>query len=143
MSRFIDDYLLYLLAQASSRASSEFHAELARDGIAVWEWRILGSLYPSAEASVTELARSCLAKQPTMTRQIDRMAHKGLVERVAAESDRRRVTVRLTERGQAVAAGLTARARDHEERLLGSLGQAEAQRLKTALAGLVDEAGRD
>ena len=35
MARFIDDYLLYLLAKSSSRASAGFHGQLAEIGVPV------------------------------------------------------------------------------------------------------------
>ncbi|PRX37324.1 DNA-binding transcriptional regulator, MarR family [Meinhardsimonia xiamenensis] len=141
MARFTDDYLLYLLAQASHRASAEFHARLAGQGVAVSTWRILATLYPDSPATIGELARSCLAKQPTMTRQVARLEAQGLVKRRMAEGDRRRVVVRLTEKGRNMAAGLAAQARAHEMRLLAGLGEEAAARLKETLRGLLSEKG--
>ena len=68
MNRFVDRYLLYLMAQASHRISAEFHNRLTAEGVAVPTWRILASLYPDATLSVGQLARACLTKQSTMTR---------------------------------------------------------------------------
>ncbi|RMD94611.1 MAG: MarR family transcriptional regulator [Alphaproteobacteria bacterium] len=137
MARFTDDYLLYLLAQASHRASAEFHARLAERGVPVSTWRILATLYPDQPATIGELARACLAKQPTMTRQVARLEAQGLVRRKMAEGDRRRVVVTLTEAGRRMAAGLASEARSHEARLLSGLGAAEAARLKAVLRGII------
>lgn len=137
MARFTDDYLLYLLAQASGRASAEFHARLAERGVAVSTWRILATLYPDSPATIGELARACLAKQPTMTRQVARLEAQGLVRRQMAEGDRRQVMVSLTDAGRRMAAGLASEARAHEARLLSGLGEAGAARLKAALRGLI------
>ncbi len=139
MTRFIDDYLLYLLAQASSRASAAFHAELAAEGVTVSTWRILATLYPDSPASVGELAESCLAKQSTMTRRIDRLAAAGLVTRAAGADDRRRVEVRLAPSGRTLADRLTVMASAHEAKVLRQYTAAEAAVLKATLTGLLTD----
>ncbi len=137
MARFTDEYLLYLLAQASGRASAAFHQELAAECVAVSTWRILATLYPDAPASIGELAESCLAKQPTMTRQVDRLAKAGLITRQLSEDDRRRVEVRLTPVGRKLADRLTEMARVHEARILQGYTASEISQLKAALTGLL------
>ena len=138
MARFTDTYLLYLLAQASSRASAGFHAQLAAMGIAVSTWRILATLYPDAPAGISELAASCLTKQPTMTRQIDRLVKAELVSRHMIRGDRRRVQIRLTEQGRGLAARLTALASTHEAKILAGLAPAAIAQVKQVLADLGD-----
>lgn len=117
-ARFTDDYLLFLMAQASAAISGEFHRWLAAEGVPVATWRILASLHPDAALTIGELCASCLAKQPTMTRMVDRLTREGLIRRATDPDDRRRVTVRLTESGRARAASLSAEARAHEARVL-------------------------
>lgn len=133
---FHNEYTLYLLARASALASAEFHAELAAQGVSVGEWRVLAVLW-DGPAGVGELAASCLMKQPTMTKLLDRMAAADLVERGAPEGDRRRVGVALTAAGRAKAAGLIPQARAHEARLLGELPAEEAAALRGALQALI------
>ena len=137
MSRFIDDYLLYLLAQASGKASAAFHEELTAEGVAVSTWRILAALYPDSPTGIGELAKDCLAKQPTMTRQIDRLAAAGLVQRQARVDDRRRVEVRLTPAGRALADRLTTMASAQERRILQRYTATEVTQLKAILSGLL------
>lgn len=141
MAAFTDDYLLALIAQASHRLSAEFHGWLAAEGVSVATWRVLASLHPDRALSVGELSASCLAKQPTMTRRLDRLVEEGLVTRAAgADADRRRVAIRLTEAGRAEAARLTAAARDHEARALAGQDAAETAALKSLLRRLRDGA---
>src|SRR4051812_34864564 len=71
--RFIDDYLLFLMARASYLISAEFHDHLRRRGITVPVWRVLASLVGSTGETVTGLASVCLLQQPTMTKLLDRM----------------------------------------------------------------------
>lgn len=130
---FTNDYLLYLLAHASSAASGEFHAYLAQEGMSVPEWRILASLYPDKQRRVGELARSCLQKQPTLTRIVDRMEEDGIVARVYSKENRREVKVSLTDHGKELAAKFVARAQAHENSVLAEYSEAEARVLKEAL----------
>ena len=43
-SRFVDDYLAALLAQASQLISTEFHHVVRKHGFSVSEWRVMASL---------------------------------------------------------------------------------------------------
>jgi DNA-binding MarR family transcriptional regulator len=50
-------------------------------------------------STMTELADNIGAKLPSMTMMIDNLAEEGLVERARDEQDRRKVIVRLTDKG--------------------------------------------
>jgi hypothetical protein len=73
-ARFVDDYLAYLLAAASHAVSSQFHQQVREAGLGVLEWRVLASLAEGDGRPMSEVARLVLAKQPTLTKLIDRMA---------------------------------------------------------------------
>ncbi len=138
MSRFVDDYLLYLLARASAAASADFHAELAAKGVAVPDWRIMAVLHGTDGATVGELAGRCPVKQPTLTRAVERLEKKQLVERIAGEDDRRLVRVTLTGKGASLVVGLIEMARQHETRLLSAYAPKEAATLKRVLKVLIE-----
>lgn len=140
---FVDGYLLYLLAQASTAASAAFHAQLAEKGVSVPTWRILASLYPDRAMNVGDLARACLAKQPTLTRQLDRLCAERLTLRVHEDRDRRAVLVSLTDRGREQASALIQMAREHERQVLRDYEPAEAEALKAALRDLTRRAFGD
>ena len=53
-------------------------------------------------ASVTDLARAAELNPGAMTRLLDRLAEKGLVERVADPGDRRALHIHLTDAGTAI-----------------------------------------
>lgn len=135
--RFVDGYLLYLLARASSLASAEFHAHVKARGVPVPVWRTLAVLKGTAGVTVGELAVRCLANQPTVTKVVDRMQAQGLVVRFSDTGDRRRVFVRLTPEGEALADALIADARAHQDRLVRAMGVAESRVLVDALQRLI------
>lgn len=130
---FTEDYLLYLLAQASEAASGEFHAYLSSQNIPVTTWRILGSLYPSRQLNVGSLARECLLKQPTLTRIIDRLETQKLVKRAHSKESRREVYITLTKEGRALAKRFILKAKQHETDILADYSADEVIALKKAL----------
>ncbi len=139
--RFVDSYLLYLLARASSVASAEFHEQVRARGMPVAVWRILASLKGTGGLTVGDLARSCLANQPAISKTVDKLVARGWLARETDAGDRRRVWVRLTAAGEAEVDGLIAAAEGHQARLLEAIGPAEAEVLKRALTLLIERAG--
>ena len=132
--RFVDDYLLYLLARASHAASAAFHARLKACGVTVPVWRVVATLHGSVEGeTVGTLAAACLMQQPTMTKLLDRMAADRLVTR---RREGRITRVRLTARGARLAEDLIPLARAHEAELL-TRHAAEAPAMKAMLRGLI------
>ena len=133
---FVDGYLLYMMAHASDAASSAFHAQLASQSVTVPTWRILACLYPDLGLNVGDLARRSLLKQPTLTRQLDRLCADGLTRRVHENRDRRGVLVSLTSKGLAKAEPLIAMARENEARVLSAYTPDQVQTFKSMLDDL-------
>lgn len=136
---FVTSYLLYLLAAVSDRASAEFHAHARAAGLRVPEWRVLACLADEDGAMVTRLARLSLMEQSRLTRIIDQMAERGLVSRRSDPEDRRRVRVFLTDAGRDLALRLIADAREHEARILDTLGTEDSDRIKSILKAMLAE----
>lgn len=139
--RFVDDYLLYLLARASKEVSAQFHVRLKTHGLQVPQWRVLASLSDGDGMTVGELAARALQRQPTMTKIIDRMAGMGLVERRPDSADRRKVRIFITPDGQRRVDAALRDAKDHEQEVLADYTPDEAARLKAMLRALVDRNG--
>lgn len=87
---------------------------------------------------INELNRHVLLSQPALSRLVDRLAERGLIERLADPADRRGVRLALTEAGRAVQHDIGRRhARDVAQAMTaalspGELGQLEAICLKLA-----------
>ena len=136
--RFIDDYLLYLLARASALVSGRFHERLRPHGLDVAEWRILATLSDGDGLLVGELAASVLFQQPTLTKMVDRMEAEGLVERRRSDSDRRKVRVFITAAGRRKVRRVLSAAKSHEAEVLGGYTAEESEALKTVLRTLIE-----
>ena len=134
---FVDSYLPYLLARASFSISSEFHAQVEAAGFTVSEWRILASLSGVKQRTVGELADIVLAKQPTVTKMVLRMADQGLVMRSACTQDKRQAWVSLTPKGKKTVQPILKNAALHEKQILESLGDVQSKALKVILQKLI------
>lgn len=116
--RFPDDYLPYLVARASHAILHDFHVLLKARRMRVPEWRVLGTLSAGGGYTVGALARATLFKQPTLSKLLDRLEHRGLVRRVAGGMDLRQSLVELTPRGRKRIAPVVAQARRREKAAL-------------------------
>jgi DNA-binding MarR family transcriptional regulator len=134
---FVDSYLPYLLARASFSISSEFHAQVEAAGFTVSEWRILASLSGVKQRTVGELADIVLAKQPTVTKMVLRMASEELVRRTPCTQDKRQAWVSITPKGQKMVMPLLKKAALHEKKVLATLGASQSHSLKSILQTLI------
>ena len=117
---FIDDYLAYLLSQASQAVSNEFRACLAEADVSVIEWRVLSTLSDHPQISVGRLSDIVMCKQPTLSKAIDRMEAKGWVTR----------SLKITNE-------LLVKAKELEESELSGFSSKEIQSLKETLRNLI------
>lgn len=135
--RFVDDYLPFLLAQASARISAEFHHEVADAGLSVTQWRVLASLEGSRGETVGRLGELTLTKQPTLSKVVLRMEADGLLRRDRLGPDRRQTVVRATSKGRRLSSTLLASARAHQASVLAPFGQDKARLLIAMLGDLM------
>lgn len=81
----------------------EVELRMAAHGLTDAQWKPLWMLKSGRAGNAIELAREMDVDAGAVTRLIDRLAAKGLIERVRSESDRRVVHLRLTPAGEQVA----------------------------------------
>ncbi len=135
-SRFVDDYLLYQLASASHRLSSEFHAYVKSRGVKIYVWRVLACLVDQPGLMLTRLSALVLIEQSRLTKITDQMVGEGLVSKRADPTDRRKTMLYVTEKGAQTARPLIAQAKEHEEKSLRVLTAQERKSLKRVLKKL-------
>ena len=100
--------LVHLLSRAEHLAARALASalEAAAEGSSVEQWRVLNLLADEHGHTMTELADHALLPAPTATKLTDRLVADNLVYRHPDPTDRRRVLVHLTERGQELHARL-------------------------------------
>jgi DNA-binding MarR family transcriptional regulator len=131
--RFVDEYLGYLLGQANYALYREFDAHVRAAGLSSIEWRVLATLHDGEPLAISRLAHEVLAKQPTVTKLVQRMSEHGLVSLAADPRDQRRTLVSATAAGRRLVKPLVSKARAHEAAMLNALGAAEKAQLKKIL----------
>ena len=134
--RFVDGYLGYLLGQANHALYKEFDGHVRAAGLTSIEWRVLATLHDGEPLTISQMAHEVLSKQPTVTKLVQRMTEQGWLALQDDPLDQRRTLVSVTAAGRKLVRPLVARARDHEEKSLRSLGASEKTALRKLLAKL-------
>ncbi len=110
-----------------------------KQGLTMREYDVLYTLSKCDEpARMGELQQGVLLSQPALSRLVDRLEARGLVERVHDQADGRAVLVDLTETGaelQRTVGRSHARSVEHAMRTLTLDEQRQLQELTTKLAG--------
>ncbi|MEX3816819.1 MarR family winged helix-turn-helix transcriptional regulator [Paraburkholderia sp. BR14263] len=79
---------------------NEIDRKLASSGLSALQWGILKALYDERARTPTALCRILLADSSAMTRKLDSLEKRGLIERIRSISDRRSVELALTADGR-------------------------------------------
>ena len=89
-------------------------------------------------AGVTELARAAQLNPGAMTRLLDKLEARGLIERFAVPSDRRALDIRLTEAGTAIWQDINQCGMRVRELAMEGMDEAERQQLTDLLVRVRD-----
>jgi DNA-binding MarR family transcriptional regulator len=125
------------LARHLDRARS---AAFARHGLETWEFDVLAALRRSGEPyrlSPGQLVAQTMVTSGTMTNRIDRLAGRGLVQRLPDPADGRGVMVRLEDSGRLLADAALADLLQIERGVLAVLRPAEHEQLSGLLRTLL------
>lgn len=104
-----------------------------------WEFDVLATLRRSGrpfQLTAGQLLTSMMIASATVTNRIDRLATRGLVERVASAADKRQVLVKLTKRGFSVIDAALIDHTTNEARLVSKLTPTARKRLEDGLRDL-------
>ncbi|MGP3534862.1 MarR family winged helix-turn-helix transcriptional regulator [Microbacterium sp. RD1] len=95
------------------------------------------------ERTAGELAEHTMVTTGGLTKRVDRLSERGLVERVPSDADARRRPVRLTPAGRDLIDRAFAAHIDNENRLLALLGDGDATALERILTRWLSALGAD
>ncbi len=102
--------------------------------------RILRGSHPNA-LTAGEIGARTIAREPDITRLVDRLDAKGLVKRVRSEQDRRVVEVEITGKGLGLLAELDPHAQRMPRALIGHVGPRKLRQLARLLGEVLDGMG--
>jgi len=125
----------FLLERTARRVKqyAQYQFNCRQFGITVDQWTILKSLKQHADLSQKELADYCGKDQPTLTRIVDLLVGKNLVERRANPTDRRSFVVHLTPAGERKVSELTGYINEIRMQAWRNLNEADFGHLKRIL----------
>jgi DNA-binding MarR family transcriptional regulator len=123
----------WLLTQAARLHRSYLNEQLANHQLCAGQEQVLRALTTAGALTVGELARNLRVRAPTVSKSLSRLSAAGLIEREIGAGDLRIVTVRLTSRGQALAASVNASWDQVEEGLLNGFKDSERHQLRKLL----------
>jgi DNA-binding MarR family transcriptional regulator len=93
------EYFFYLLFQVARQRDLFCDKALAPCGLNMAQWRSLAIIRRMEVCTMSSLARYSTIERTTLTRAVDQLVGRGLVERWVPESDRRQVNLSLSELG--------------------------------------------
>ncbi len=114
---------------------AEMRCRRAED-LSVPQFRVLAFLSYRAGASLSDVAEHVGLTLPAMSRLVDGLVVRGLVDRATCAADRRRVTLALTERGGALLASARQATEARLAELLSGLSPSDRAALAVALPAL-------
>jgi MarR family 2-MHQ and catechol resistance regulon transcriptional repressor len=94
--------LWVVLARAHAAIATRVAEDVARHGLTPGEFGVLDALYHKGPLLLGDLQRKILVSSGGVTYLVDRLAEKGLVERLACPTDRRSRYAGLTQAGRAL-----------------------------------------
>ncbi len=133
------------ISRLSRLIDRRLEANFARHGIESWMYDVLATLRRSGEPyelTAGDLVRQTMVTTGAITNRVDRLEQRGLVERTTTD-DRRKVIVRLTDKGLELVDEVAVTHLDTEREILSTLSARQqrelVQLLRTTLLGLGDE----
>jgi DNA-binding MarR family transcriptional regulator len=133
LERFLP-YRLAVLAADVSRALSQIYTR--EFGLSIPEWRIIANLGRFGPLNAGDLAQRSSLDKPKVTRALQKLEARGLVERSIEARDRRQVRLALSRRGRSMLGQIAGLALDWEKDLLSALKASERDSLTRIMASL-------
>jgi DNA-binding MarR family transcriptional regulator len=138
LTRFLPFRLNRLAAEISEQLSA-LYAE--RFEIDIPQWRVLATLSAGNGWTAKAIVASTRTHKSTISRAVEALTKRGLVESVQSPQDKRAYRLRLTPQGRQLFLKLEPLVLDYEKRLMEELGESDARRLTKAVAALEQALG--
>lgn len=133
----------FLMRQILLNVATQVETELAHTELTNAQWVPLFKIYNRHASTVAELARVCHMDTGAMTRLLDRLETKGLVQRQRSDADRRVVNIALTAAGTQAAQAIPHALSAVQNRALTGFAPEEFATLQQLLRRMLDNAQRN
>ena len=129
-------YRLAVLSADVSRGLSQIYARKFQ--LSIPEWRIIANLGRFGPLNAGDLAERSSLDKPKVTRALQKLEARNLVQRAIEARDRRQVRLTLTRRGRSLLSDIAKLALDWERQLLAGLSADDRAALNRIVAVLSD-----
>lgn len=139
----LERYLPYRLSILSNRISALISETYSNKfALSITEWRIMAVLgeYPGVSADVVSLKTQI--EKSILSRAINKLLQRKLLEREFDPADKRRSMLKLTHTGMSVYDELVPISYDYEQALLTCFSEAESQQFSELIDRLYEHAGQ-
>jgi DNA-binding MarR family transcriptional regulator len=139
----LEDFLPYrlsVLTNVVSRALAREYTE--RFDLAVLEWRVIAVVGRFAPMTAGEVSERTAMDKVAVSRAVQALVARGLLEREVDPQDRRRAQLSLSARGRGIRDAVAPRAEALERELVGALSPDEHEQLDRLLAKLTTSAAK-
>jgi DNA-binding MarR family transcriptional regulator len=133
----LEDHAGYWLRYVSNHVSHAFSQKVEAQGVTVAEWVLLRSMLSAGATHPSRLAETAGMTRGAISKLVERLCRKKLVERSSADGDRRYQTVELTAAGKRLAPILARLADENDREYFGHLRPAEKIKLVSFLRDIV------
>ena len=138
-ARFVlEEFLPYRLSLLSNTVSQGISTAYRKQfGLSVTEWRVIAVLGRFPGRTASEIMQRTAMDKVAISRAVNRLLEKGLLERSPHSEDRRRMPLKLAEhKGRALFDEVVPMALDYERQFLSALTTDELARFRRMLAKL-------
>jgi DNA-binding MarR family transcriptional regulator len=136
------DSVAHLLSRLFNAITQDLERHFEPSGLTNAQWKPLFKLSTGEVSTVAELARVCTLDAGGMTRILDRLEAKGLVQRERSSEDRRVVKLALTDTGREAAKVVPEVLSHVQNAYLAGFSVEEWRTLKDLLRRMLENAGQ-
>ncbi|TQV81287.1 MarR family transcriptional regulator [Exilibacterium tricleocarpae] len=133
----------YWISRLASLMQEHFNESLQQHDVTWPQWMVLNVLYHRLATTPAQVAANIGIDRSAITRLVDRLEKKGLVQRQHDGLDRRSIRLLLTERGSRLIHTLNDSANAHQRRFLEHLPSTEYRGLKGNIQKMLRAGGLD
>ncbi len=134
----LERHVGYWLRYVSNHVSHAFGQKVEARGVTVAEWVVMRQMFDAGTLSPSELAAQVGLTRGAVSKLVDRLVGKKLVNRSASDGDRRYQTIALTAAGKKLVPVLARLADENDREFFGHLKADE----QSALVGILQDCVR-
>lgn len=141
--RGFDRSLPMTLLRAREAVMKKFIPSLQEHGLSTQQWRSIRALIQEDGLEISTLAKRTHLLPPSMSRILQNLESRNLIERISVASDQRRKKIFLTPAGKAIYKAVEPKSVERYERITQQFGEDKLEQLYTLLEDLVVSLDKD